>query len=43
MPRLAAVAEVAWGTVGEEADLRRRLVPHLRRLDAAGITYRAMP
>ena len=43
MPRLAAVAEVAWGTVGEEADLQRRLVPHLRRLDAAGITYRPIP
>jgi hexosaminidase len=44
MPRLAAVAEVAWGTAGErdDADLRARLVTHLARLDAAGIGYRPL-
>ena len=42
MPRLAAVAEVAWGTAGDEADLRERLKHHLRRLDHAGVTYRPL-
>jgi hexosaminidase len=42
MPRLAAVAEVAWGSPRDEADLRERLVTHLRRLDAAGIGYRPL-
>jgi hexosaminidase len=42
MPRLAAVAEIAWGSERDEAGLRRRLVEHLKRLDAAGITYRPL-
>jgi hexosaminidase len=42
MPRLAAVAEIAWGSERDEASLRRRLVEHLKRLDAAGITYRPL-
>ena len=42
MPRLAAVAELGWGTAGDEGDLRRRLLTHLRRLDHAGITYRPL-
>jgi hexosaminidase len=42
MPRLAAVAEVAWGSARDEAGLRERLVTHLRRLDAAGIGYRPL-
>jgi hexosaminidase len=42
MPRLAAVAEVAWGSERDEAGLRARLVTHLRRLDAAGIAYRPL-
>jgi hexosaminidase len=39
MPRLAAMAEVGWGTRGDLATL---LPEHLRRLDAAGIGYRPL-
>jgi len=42
MPRLAAVAQIGWGGPRDELDLRRRLVTHLRRLDAAGIAYRPL-
>lgn len=42
MPRLAAVAEVGWGGPRDPADLRRRLVRHLERMDAGGISYRAL-
>lgn len=42
MPRLAALAEVAWATAKDEAGLIRRLRHHLRRLDHAGIRYRPM-
>jgi hexosaminidase len=40
MPRLAAVAEVGWGGPRDQADLDRRLVRHLQRMDAAGVGYR---
>ena len=41
MPRLAAVAEIGWAAAPRDlGDLDRRLVGHLRRLDAAGIGYR---
>ena len=39
-PRLAAFAEVVWGTTGPLEEFRPRLVSHLARLDAAGVTYR---
>jgi hexosaminidase len=42
LPRLAAVAEVAWGSPRDEESLWARLVTHLRRLDAAGISYRPL-
>lgn len=42
MPRLAAVAEVAWGSERDEERLRSALAVHLRRLDAAGIAYRPL-
>jgi hexosaminidase len=42
MPRLAAVAEVAWGTADSLDEFTDRLRAHLRRLDAAGIGYRPL-
>jgi hexosaminidase len=42
MPRLAAAAEVAWGTAGPVDEFMDRLRAHVRRLDAAGITYRRL-
>jgi hexosaminidase len=42
MPRLAAVAEVAWGRTGDVGELLARLPAHLRRLDEAGIGYRPL-
>jgi hexosaminidase len=42
MPRLAAVAEVAWGGPRDEAGFRARMVDHLAWLDAAGIGYRPL-
>jgi hexosaminidase len=42
MPRLAAAAEVAWGTAGSPAEFHDRLRAHVRRLDAAGIAYRPL-
>ncbi|MGC8511109.1 MAG: beta-N-acetylhexosaminidase [Acidimicrobiales bacterium] len=41
-PRLAAFAEVVWGTAGSLAAFRPRLVSHLARLDAAGVAYRPL-
>jgi hexosaminidase len=42
-PRLAAIAELGWDGPGRDyADFRTRLVEHLRRLDAAGVTYRPL-
>jgi hexosaminidase len=38
-PRLSALAEVAWSGGGEFPEFRRRLGPHLRRLDAMGVRY----
>jgi hexosaminidase len=43
MPRLAAIAEVAWGSDRDEHRFRAALTEHFRRLDAAGITYRPLP
>jgi hexosaminidase len=42
MPRLAALAEVAWGRPAGTTALQDRLPHHLRRLDAAGIGYRPL-
>jgi hexosaminidase len=42
MPRLAAAAEVAWGTAGSLDEFTERLRAHVRRLDAAGISYRPL-
>jgi hexosaminidase len=43
MPRLAAVAEVGWGGGTRDSDdLRHRLIRHLQRMDAAGISYRPL-
>ena len=42
MPRLAAVAEVGWGGPRDQADLQRRMVRHLQRMDAAGVGYRPL-
>ncbi len=41
-PRLAAFAEVVWGTAGSLTEFRARLVSHLARLDAAGVSYRPL-
>lgn len=38
-PRLFALAEAAWTTEREYADFKKRLVPKLAALDAAGIAY----
>jgi hexosaminidase len=39
-PRLSAFAEVVWGTSTDLAEFRPRLVRHLGRLDAMGVSYR---
>jgi hexosaminidase len=41
-PRLSAFSEVAWGTSGDLGGFRKRLVDHLARLDAMGVTYRPL-
>ncbi|MDR7279198.1 beta-N-acetylhexosaminidase [Catenuloplanes atrovinosus] len=42
LPRLSAVAEVAWGTPDSLPAFHTRLSTHLRRLDAAGYRYRPL-
>ncbi|MFI5839917.1 beta-N-acetylhexosaminidase [Catenuloplanes sp. NPDC051500] len=42
LPRLAAVAEVAWGARSDAATFHTRLATHVRRFDAAGLTYRPL-
>lgn len=43
-PRLSALAEVAWSPMRGRAftEFRRRLVPHLGRLEAMGVRYRRL-
>lgn len=43
-PRLVAFSEVAWSRREDRdyADFTQRLVPHLQRLDAAGVEYRPL-
>jgi hexosaminidase len=41
-PRLCALAEVLWGTVGDLDEARRRLAGHLGRLAAAGVGFRPL-
>lgn len=41
-PRLAAFAEVVWGTATTAADFRVRLEEHLERLTAMGVRYRPL-
>ncbi|MEV6525553.1 beta-N-acetylhexosaminidase [Longispora sp. NPDC051575] len=42
LPRLAAVAEVAWGTAGDVAGFRERLATQVLRYEAEGVNYRAL-
>ncbi|MDP9799502.1 hexosaminidase [Catenuloplanes nepalensis] len=42
LPRLAAVAEVAWGAGSDVAAFRTRLATHVRRFDAAGLHHRPL-
>ncbi|WP_018350847.1 beta-N-acetylhexosaminidase [Longispora albida] len=42
LPRLAAVAEVAWGTAGDAGEFRARLAGLLPRYEAAGWNYRPL-
>ncbi len=43
LPRLAALAEVAWSSSGEWADFRQRVAPHAAAWDRAGLTWYASP
>ena len=42
LPRLTAVAEVAWGTPTDPTAFHPRLTPHLARLTAANLTHRPL-
>jgi hexosaminidase len=41
-PRLSAFAEVVWGTPSDLKEFRPRLVDHLERLEAMGVSYRPL-
>jgi hexosaminidase len=41
-PRLCAFAEAVWSSHKDLQDFRRRLTPHLERLDALGVNYRPL-